>query len=218
MTLRAGQTFSPIQNDRKVQVTAKYRDKGRGERASLHTQRADSQSKLVRSQTRERDNDGSCSAESSRGTQRSSEGCQRDTLPEAPEAPATRQRSPQCERDEEDRDLQDRKQEIRDYREARHRRLEHSTARSRFRGPRRVQAHVHDGRGVDGDGCEESENHIRAETDSSESNRCEVTSTQKMARNATEEQKAAEMKDKNRLRSSTTETTGAANSSTVPGR
>ena len=111
------------------------------------------------------DNDGSCSAENSRGTQRSSEGCKRDTLPEAPEAPAARQRFPQCERDEEDRDLQGRKQEIRGYRKARNLRLEHSTECSRLRGPRRVQVHVHDGRGVDGDGCDECVNHVRAETE-----------------------------------------------------
>ena len=49
---------------------------------------------------------------------------------------AARQRFPQCERDEEDRDLQDRKQEIQLYGKARNLRLEHSTERSRSRGPR----------------------------------------------------------------------------------
>ena len=70
------------------------------------------------------------------------------------------------------------------------------TARSILRGPRRVQVHVHDGRDVDGDGCDECENHVRAERESSESHRCEVTPIQKMARKATEEQKAAELKNK----------------------
>ena len=92
----------------------------------------------------------------------------RDTLPEAPEAPAARQRFPQCERYEEDRDILGRKQEIRGYRKARNLRLKHSTERSRLRGPRRVQVHVHDARGVDGDGCDECEVHVRAETELSE--------------------------------------------------
>ena len=54
--------------------------------------------------------------------------------------------------------------------------------------------HVHDGRGVDGDGYDECEINVRAETESSESHQCEVTPIQKMARKATEEQKAAELK------------------------
>ena len=62
-----------------------------------------------------------------------------------------------------------------------------------MRGPRRVQVHVHDGRGVDGDGYDECENHVRAETESSESHRCEVAPIQETARKATEEQKAAEL-------------------------
>ena len=66
----------------------------------------------------------------------------------------------------------------------------------RLRGPRRVQVHVHDGRGVDGDGYDECENHVRAETESSESRRCEVTPIQKMARKAAEEPNAAELKNK----------------------
>ena len=45
---------------------------------------------------------------------------------------------------------------------------EHSTARSRLRGPRRVQVHVHGGRGVDGDAYDQCENHVGAETESSE--------------------------------------------------
>ena len=102
----------------------------------------------------------------------------------------------QCGRDEEDRDPQDRKPEIRGYRKARNLRLELSTARSRLRGPRRVQVHVRDGRGVDGDGYDECENHVSAETESSDSRRCEVTPIQKMARKATEELKAAELKYK----------------------
>ena len=126
---------------------------------------------------RSRDKDGSCSAENSRGTQRSSEGCRRD----APEAPA-RQRFPQCERYEEDRDPLGRKQEIRGHRKARNLRLKHSTERSRLRRPRRVQVHVHGGRGVDCDGCDECEIHVRAETELSESHRCEVAPIQKMAR------------------------------------
>ena len=77
---------------------------------------------------------------------------------------------------------------------ARNLRLEHSTARSTLRGPRRVQVHVHDGRGVDGDGYDECENHVCAETESSESHWCEVTPIQKMARKVTEEQKVAELK------------------------
>ena len=66
------------------------------------------------------------------------------------------------------------------------------------------------------------ENHVSAQTESSESHRCEVTPIQKMARKATEELKAAELKtrcrpsrnrlrsrpSRNRLRSSNTKTTG----------
>ena len=59
--------------------------------------------------------------------------------PEEPEAPAARQRFPLCERDEEDRDLQGRKQEIRGYRKERNLRLVHSTERSRLRVQRRIQ-------------------------------------------------------------------------------
>ena len=40
------------------------------------------------------------------------------------------------------------------------------------------------------------DNHVRAQTKSSKSSRCEVTHVQKVARKATEEQKAAELKDK----------------------
>ena len=91
-----------------------------------------------------------------------------------------------------------------------------------------------DGRDVDGDGYDECEHHVSAETESSESRRCEVTPIQKMARKATEEQKAAELKNEvqtvkksleeqqhtaDDVAGSGTETTaGAANSSTVPGR
>ena len=60
-----------------------------------------------------------------------------------------------------------------------------------MKGPRRVQVHVHDERGVDG----ECENHVRAETKSSESNQCEVTPIQKVTRKPTEEQKSAELKN-----------------------
>ena len=110
-----------------------------------------------------------------------------------PEAPAATQRFQQCQRDEEVRDLQGRKQEIRGYGKARNRRVEHSTERSRLRGPRRLQVHVHDGRGVDGEDCDECENHVRAETESSESNRCDATPRPNMTRKATEEQKSAEL-------------------------
>ena len=55
---------------------------------------------------------------------------------------------------------------------------------------------VHDGRGVDGEDCDECENHVRAETKSSESNQCEVIPIQKMTEKATEEQKSAKLKDK----------------------
>ena len=54
--------------------------------------------------------------------------------------------------------------------------------------------HVQYRRGVDGDGYDECENNVRAETESSESHRCEVTPIQNMARKATEEQKDAELK------------------------
>ena len=75
-------------------------------------------------------------------------------------------------------------------------RLKQSTERSRLRGPRRVQVHVHDARGVDGEGCDEGEIHVRAETELSESHRCEVAPIQKMARKAAEELKSAELKNK----------------------
>ena len=57
----------------------------------------------------------------------------------------------------------------------RNRRLEHSTERSRLRDPRRVVVHVHDGRGVNGEDCDECQNHVQAETKSSESNQWKVT-------------------------------------------
>ena len=40
---------------------------------------------------------------------------------------------------------------------------------------------LHDGRGVDGDGCDECQNHVHAERESSASHRCEVTPIQMMA-------------------------------------
>ena len=166
---------------------------------------------------RERDNDGSCSTENSRShtTKR------RESLPEAPGA---RQRFPHCQRDDEDRDLQGRKQEIRGYRKARNRRLEHSTERSRLGGPRRAQVHVLDGRGVDGEDCDECQNHVSAETESRKLNRCEATPRQKMTRKATKEHKYAECSitrcrlSRGRLRSSNTETTGGTANSSISSR
>ena len=77
LTSWAGQTFSPIQNDREVQETAKYPVQ----------EQAASQSQLIRSYMQERDSDGSCSAENSRVTQRSSEGCRGERVSQKHQQP-----------------------------------------------------------------------------------------------------------------------------------
>ena len=91
-----------------------------------------------------------------------------------PEAPAAKQRCSECERDEED----------------------HRSTQSQTRN---TQQHARDC-----EDCDECENHVRAETESSESHRCEVSPIQKMARKATWNRKLARCRlSRNRLRYST---------------
>ena len=114
LTSRARQTFSPIQNDSKVQETAKYRDE---DEANKH-----------RSQHAVETNDGSCSAKNSRVTQRSSEGCKGERASQTHQQQGNDAHDVSETRRRRSRDLRGRKQEIRGYRKARNLRLKHSTA------------------------------------------------------------------------------------------